>query len=74
MKDTMKNKFRVHDCGNGSNYLWVYIVRNQEHYTIDIVQNSYMRLIIAMFTLHKSRPVVPPIAMDYNKRKPTEEG
>jgi hypothetical protein len=73
IKDQMKKRFRMHDLGNVSCYLGMNIEWNREHYTIDIHQHSYIRTILAKFTMDESRPVAPPMAMKFHKRKPDEE-
>jgi hypothetical protein len=73
IKDQMKKRFGMHDPGSVSFYLSMNIERNRELHTIHIHQNSYIRTILAKFTMDKSRPVAMPMTKKLHKRKPDEE-
>jgi hypothetical protein len=63
IKGQMKKRFRMHDFGGVSFYLVTNIEPNWKHQTIDIHQHSYIRIILATFTMDESRPVATPVAM-----------
>jgi hypothetical protein len=73
IKNQIKKRFRMHDLGSVSFYLGMNIKRNPDLHMIDIHQHSYIRMILAMFRMDKSRPVATPMAMKLHKRKPDEE-
>jgi hypothetical protein len=73
IKDQIKKRFRMHDLGSVSFFLGMNIKRNREYHTINIHQQSYIRMILAKFGINESRPVATPMAMKLYKRKPDEE-
>jgi hypothetical protein len=73
IKDQMKKKFRMPDLGSVSFYLGMNIECNREHHSIDIHQQSFIRMILAKFRMDESRPVAMPVALKLHKRKPDED-
>jgi hypothetical protein len=72
IKDQMKKLYRLHDLRSVCFYLGINIELTQEHHTIDIHQQSYIRTILANYRMDKSRPVSTPMAMKLHRRKPAE--
>jgi hypothetical protein len=72
IKDQIKKRFRMHDRGSVSISLSMGIAHNRKHHTIDIYQHSFIRTMLAKFTIDESGRVATPLAMKLHKRKPAD--